>query len=253
MNYSKHYERLIERARTRMLDSYTETHHIVPRCVGGTNDLENLVELTPEEHFLAHQLLVKIYPGNRGLLYAVVAMSGHNIRIGNKQYGWIRRKYSKMMSETMLGNKSRTGMTNSEHMKKRTSETHKGVPKTAEHRRKISEGQQGKILSEDHKRKLSVANKGKIQTEESKRKNSESNKGRIISQEHRDKISKSCKGRIPWNVGVPTSDAAKEKISKIHKGKSKPTKTCPHCGKNGSFNNMNRWHFDNCKSIIHNY
>jgi len=26
--------------------------------------------------------------------------------------------------------------------------------------------------------------------------------------------------------------------------------TCPHCGKMGSKNNMNRWHFDNCKSRI---
>ena len=27
--------------------------------MGGTDDEENLVELTPEEHYVAHQLLVK--------------------------------------------------------------------------------------------------------------------------------------------------------------------------------------------------
>lgn len=250
MNYLKHYERLIERAQTRSIlpGEYFETHHIVPKCLGGTNDSSNLVKLFPEEHYVAHQLLVKMHPGNRSLLYAVVAMSGHNNKVTNRKYGWIRRKYGKMMSAIMRGNKSRTGMTNSEKMKKRSSETQKGIPKTEEHRRKIGESQRGKVISEEHKKKISAANTGKVHSEESKRKNSESNRGRILSQEHKDKISESCKGRIPWNVGIPTSGEAKEKISKIHKGKPKPTKMCPYCQKTGSINNMNRWHFNNCRN-----
>ncbi len=57
MDHHKAYERLYERAIDRELDEYTEVHHIVPRCIGGDNSKSNLVRLTPEEHFVAHQLL----------------------------------------------------------------------------------------------------------------------------------------------------------------------------------------------------
>ena len=57
MNYSAIYDSLINRARLRALTSYKEGHHIVPKCMGGTDDKDNLVDLTPEEHYLAHQLL----------------------------------------------------------------------------------------------------------------------------------------------------------------------------------------------------
>lgn len=63
---------------------------------GGTNDKDNLVDLTPEEHYVAHQLLVKIYPGNQGLIRAVHCMSSSSYKNprNNKSYGWIRRKFA---------------------------------------------------------------------------------------------------------------------------------------------------------------
>ena len=39
-----------------------ERHHIKPRCMGGTDDMFNLVDLTPREHYIAHQLLAQLYP-----------------------------------------------------------------------------------------------------------------------------------------------------------------------------------------------
>jgi hypothetical protein len=65
MNYKKIYDNLISKGRNRVLNCYVERHHIIPKCMGGTDDEENLVELTPEEHYVAHQLLVKIYPKNK--------------------------------------------------------------------------------------------------------------------------------------------------------------------------------------------
>lgn len=44
-----------------MPDGYVEKHHIKPRSIGGTDDPDNLVLLTPREHFICHWLLVKIY------------------------------------------------------------------------------------------------------------------------------------------------------------------------------------------------
>jgi len=59
MNYKKHYNILMDRAKNRELKGYTEKHHIVPKCVGGNDDASNIVVLTPEEHYVAHQLLLK--------------------------------------------------------------------------------------------------------------------------------------------------------------------------------------------------
>lgn len=36
-------------------------HHIIPKHMGGTNDIENLIELTIEEHAERHRLLYEIY------------------------------------------------------------------------------------------------------------------------------------------------------------------------------------------------
>lgn len=96
MDYKRHYDLLIERARTRQLTGYVERHHIIPRCMGGDNNKKNLVELTPEEHYVAHQLLVKIYPDNDKLVYAAhkMTVSSKNQQRNNKRYGWLKRKYS---------------------------------------------------------------------------------------------------------------------------------------------------------------
>jgi hypothetical protein len=74
MNYRKIYTQLIERAKNRTLAGYKETHHIIPKCMNGSNKRENLVELTAREHFLAHWLLCEIYPNSADLKYAFWAM-----------------------------------------------------------------------------------------------------------------------------------------------------------------------------------
>jgi hypothetical protein len=95
VDYKKHYDLLIERAKTRQLIGYCERHHIIPKCLGGSNFETNLVNLTPEEHYVAHQLLVKIYPDNDALVYAAnkMTVSSSRIRRNNKLYGWLKRKY----------------------------------------------------------------------------------------------------------------------------------------------------------------
>lgn len=95
MNYQKIYNQLITRAKHRITNGYYEKHHIIPLCMGGSNDADNLVKLTPEEHFVAHLLLVKMFPSHSGLIYAVVKMClPVGERKGRKLYGWLKRKYS---------------------------------------------------------------------------------------------------------------------------------------------------------------
>lgn len=162
MNYQQHYDRLIERGRSRKLEGYKERHHVIPTCLGGTNEKSNIVELTPNEHYVAHQLLVKLYPGNSKIAYAAINMTriGKSPgRVGNKLFGWLRKQHAANMSIKMLGNTYSRGQKLSEH--------HMTVlrqPKSEEHKRRISEGNRGKTKglvrgpqSEEHKRKLAEA------------------------------------------------------------------------------------------------
>ncbi len=113
MNYIIHYNLLINRARSRILDDYTEKHHIIPKCLGGSNTKENLVSLTPEEHYVAHQLLVKIHPDNKKLLHAAMMMlaCNKNQQRNNRIYGWLRRRY-------VIECRKRTGKNNPSYGKK---------------------------------------------------------------------------------------------------------------------------------------
>lgn len=101
MNYQKIHDLIISRAKNRNLKCYTETHHIIPRCMGGSDNEVNLVKLTPEEHYVVHQLLVKIYPDNYKLVKAANKMCQG--RANNKLYGWLRRRLANVMAESQRG------------------------------------------------------------------------------------------------------------------------------------------------------
>lgn len=60
-------------------DMYTEVHHILPKCMGGTNKEDNLVRMPVRYHIMAHLLLVKIYPNIGKIIYAANIMI-----VGNK-------------------------------------------------------------------------------------------------------------------------------------------------------------------------
>jgi len=135
MNYQKIYNKQVRRGQNRILEGYSEKHHIVPRCLGGTDEATNLVSLTPEEHYLCHLLLVKIHPNNIRLVKAAMFMvsSNNNVKRNNKAYGWLKRQYAEYMSgpnnpSTLNGpwNKGITGynvkVNFSEEFKKQTSD-----------------------------------------------------------------------------------------------------------------------------------
>jgi hypothetical protein len=105
VNYAKHYSALIERAKCRTLSGYSELHHVVPKCLGGSDDPDNLVRLTAEEHYVAHQLLLKIHPGRLGLVLALHMMTigPGGQRSNNKRYAWIKRSLSIATSQRFKG------------------------------------------------------------------------------------------------------------------------------------------------------
>ena len=74
--YSRWYDQLIEKARAENNDLpssvYTEVHHILPKCIGGSDDASNLVRLTGKQHFFAHAILIKMKEPNTGDRLALI-------------------------------------------------------------------------------------------------------------------------------------------------------------------------------------
>ena len=58
--YTKWYYKIIENARNRILDNNYEKHHIIPKSLNGSNELNNLIILSYREHFICHLLLTKM-------------------------------------------------------------------------------------------------------------------------------------------------------------------------------------------------
>ena len=102
MNYKKIYNSIINNRRLKKYQGYTEKHHIIPRCLGGSNEKDNLVSVSAREHFILHLLLIKIYPeGTPEWIKMVKALnlmcaSSENQKriVPSKWYSSIREKIS---------------------------------------------------------------------------------------------------------------------------------------------------------------
>jgi hypothetical protein len=102
--YRRWYYRIIENAKSRV-DSYgyTERHHIIPRSLGGKNNVDNLANLTAKEHFICHRLLTKITEGEhkKKMIYAQNMMlvktdKQKRITVNSNTYTSIKEEFSKI-------------------------------------------------------------------------------------------------------------------------------------------------------------
>ena len=172
MDYTRIYNQIIERAQTRKLEGYVEKHHIVPKCIGGLDIKENIVELTAREHFLCHMLLCEIYPQENKLKHALFLMAIGKQKVKEKTYVIGSRVYERLKEEysAMLAGKKQ-----SQDTKNKKSKSMLGVwdGKTKEEMSEIGQ----KIW-------------------DTRRKNGNDK----IQPEHAEKISQSLKGRkITWD------------------------------------------------------
>jgi hypothetical protein len=134
MNYKKHYDLLIENTINRTLskETYIEKHHIIPKCMGGSNNKTNIVKLTAREHYVIHWLLIKIHPKHKGLIFALNMMIHTNkdnrkLKITSKEYEIIRILHSKNISNLFKGKPShKKGKKSSKETCKKISEATKG-------------------------------------------------------------------------------------------------------------------------------
>lgn len=209
MNYQNIYNQLIAKRQDILFEGYTEKHHIIPKCMGGTDLPENLVRLTAREHFIAHVILAKIYKTVQSIVYSANMMSNFK-RYNSKEYSWLK----------IISISIRRGKPRSEETKRRISEACKGIPCSDERKQKLKDyfknnpdkkmesikkgakkrigkpsGMLGKTCTDEHKQKISDSNSGKVRTEDAKQKYAESklgNKnpmfGKKWSDEQREKI-----------------------------------------------------------------
>ncbi len=111
MNYRRIHDSIIERARNRDIEGYSENHHIIPRCLGGSDDRENLIKLTASEHYIIHLLLHRMYPENKKLEWAYIRMvfKGSTLqlrrKVSNKTYQECRNKVAILNRENTTGRK----------------------------------------------------------------------------------------------------------------------------------------------------
>jgi len=181
MNYQKIYNQIIEQALNRKLEGYKEKHHIIPKCIGGLDIKENIIELTAREHFLCHRILCEIYPSEPKLSYALWLMA-------------IGKQKSKNTNPYIISSRVY------EHLRKQHSIHLKDIPRSNNVIEKMKKPKGPK--SEEHKRKLSEATIGRKDSEETRKKKSESGRTKNMDWETRNKkASDKLKGRkIKWNL-----------------------------------------------------
>lgn len=223
--YTSVYNSIIERAKSRILpkEIYTETHHIIPRSLGGSNSKNNLVKLTAQEHRLCHLLLPKMTISEdhtRKMWYAawmilrVENQGQYRLTSKGKFYELAKVEFTKLMSNLHKGKtvSAETRKKLSESQKGKTS-PNKGKVMSNEQKQKLSKAHTGKVIAQSTVDKILESRKGYKHSEETKKKISDSQLGKImppISREHKDAISKKLKGRV-------MSEETKRKMSESRK------------------------------------
>ena len=104
--YTRIYYQLIDKRKNDRLlkeDVYCESHHIIPKSLGGSNEPDNLVNLLPREHFLAHLLLTKMVIDQEDIVkmnWALHKMCYSSVDYFNsRDYEWYRRRHIRFLKE----------------------------------------------------------------------------------------------------------------------------------------------------------
>ncbi len=250
MNYFRIYNEIIKSSINRELDCYTENHHIIPRCMGGSDDNDNIAILTAKEHFLAHWLLAKYYK-TRDLIFAwnCMCMNKSGDRYTSKSFSYARESWAKNMSEINKGVKF------SKERIKKLSDSHIG--QNAWNKGIKTGPSNAYILRVEEYLKNPIKCKCCGELIPYKKRNvnrlycsntcSHKHNGEAL------KKARSAAGYAPnsgsFKKGMRVSNETAKKISKSLTGIKRPTGECPHCGKVGAMSLLKRWHFDNCKGI----
>lgn len=221
--YSNLYNKIVLKAKCRINNGYTERHHIVPQSLGGSNDKDNLVNLTAREHFICHWLLIKMTEGEERskMLYALNGMKAenkyqqrYNTKITARVYEKHRIEHAQNHSNFMKGRTApNKGKSMSETQKKILREIALKRPKpTTETIAKRTAKQIGIKRSDNTKKNISLALKGKTkgpQSDEHRLAISLGGKGKKKKNGHSDNVRAAVLGNISIN-----KDGVEKKVKK---------------------------------------
>jgi hypothetical protein len=196
--YTRVYFSIIENARNRTIEGYKEKHHIIPQSLGGSNDLNNIVELTAREHFVCHLLLTKMVEGiDKSKMYQAAWMMAFVHGKGQERYRVNNRTYEKLRLEMSA-------------VKKSMSTWNKGLPPTDETRLKLRAASISKLVRDGKITQDEANRRNSLPLQEIKRWNKRKPKApKVIEVKPRKKWSDEAKarlsaqrmGRTPWNKG----------------------------------------------------
>lgn len=204
MSYEEFIQNILNtRGRFACGEEYHERHHIKPRCLGGTDEEENLIDLFAREHFIAHKLLTEENPDNSRLAYAWWMLSN----IGDREITPDEYEQSKIIFSNKL----------KEIFKNPENHPMFGKHQSEESKRKSSESHKGKYNGENN------PNYGNYWTDKQKRYMSEIKSN--LSQETRDKMRESQKRRLANPESNPMfgkhhSEESKQKIGWASRNRS---------------------------------
>jgi hypothetical protein len=110
--YTSWYFAIIDKAKERIPEGYSEKHHIIPRTLGGKNDKSNIVVLTAREHFVCHLLLTKMLTDDNKhkMVYALHMLSNASNKLhqrytpSSKLYEYERKAFAETHSQRMKQN-----------------------------------------------------------------------------------------------------------------------------------------------------
>ncbi len=136
-------------------NSYYESHHIIPKCMGGEDDSCNLVLLTAREHYICHHLLTK-FTNHDKIHYAFWAMCNQsnsnqerNYIVTSHIYEKAKIKFSQLQSKRLMGIKPKYTMTD-EHRMKLKERMKNSNPSYMPHVRKLASVRMSEKLSTDN-------------------------------------------------------------------------------------------------------
>ena len=248
--YSKLYYKITSNAKQRISEGYTELHHIIPQSMGGSNDKENLVELTAREHFICHWLLIKMTEGKdrSKMLYALNGMKAEN--------RYQQRYHTKITARVYEKYRIEHAHNHSETMKGRTA-PNKGRKMSEEQKQLLREKAKanhagGKVYSEESQQKRIAKVLGRKDSDEAKLKKSLALKGKLkgpMSEEQKQIRSDKQKGVAkPKGFGDKVAERMKKEFSENNPNRRPDLqKICKHCDKTVGPSNYTRWHGDNCR------
>lgn len=160
--YYKQYNQLIDKciqmeSEGYPEDMYTEVHHILPKCMGGMNDKSNLVRMPVKYHIFAHIFLMKAFPNDPKLAYAVNRMFTVRKKINGRENA-ISKLSINLISilKADIAKHARKGKDHPNYGKKASEETKK---KLSESRKGEKNPNYGKKFSDEHRKKLSESHK----------------------------------------------------------------------------------------------